>query len=146
MKPPLIFLIFNNGWENETDKPTLMAARRGQWYPTVITLGIAAILSDRALYAWSGAGLIPRLPFLHLGLCAITGVYLLRTLLRAAPNLLSRQQCCPLVLEFGHLCLDLGLLHALGLGRAILTSSDVSEVSVEGQSWGSVPGIYMGAA
>src|SRR3954464_12858902 len=55
-------------------------AARGHWYPMVVTLGIAAVLGAWALYAWSGAGLIARLPFRRPVLCVITGVYLLRAL------------------------------------------------------------------
>jgi hypothetical protein len=83
-------------------------AARGHWYPTVLTLGIAAILCAWALYAWSGAGLIPRLPLLRPGLCAITGVYLLRAL-----AFVPLQSFFP-----GNSGLVLGLLHALGLRRA----------------------------
>src|SRR5918998_205483 len=86
-------------------------AARGHWYPTVLTLGIAAILFVWALYAWSGAGLIPRLPLLRLGLCAITGVYLLRAaaFVPLKPYFPGNSDA------FWHsssgVCLGLGLLH-----------------------------------
>lgn len=50
----------------------------GNWYPTVATLVIAGILSVWSLYAFSGAGVIRKLPLLRLVLCTITGVFLLR--------------------------------------------------------------------
>lgn len=59
------------------DQMAQMAAA-GHWYPTVAALIIAAILSVWSLYAFSGAGLIGKLPLLRLALCTITGVYLLR--------------------------------------------------------------------
>lgn len=53
-------------------------ASAGHWYPTVVTLVIAVVLSVWSLYALSGAGVIRKLPFMRLALCAITGIYLLR--------------------------------------------------------------------
>ena len=96
-------------------------AARGHWYPTVLTLGIAAILGAWALYAWSGAGLIPRLPLLRLGLCAITGVYLFRALafLAFAPlQALFPGNSAAFWYWSSGICLGLGLLHALGLRQA----------------------------
>lgn len=55
-------------------------AEQGSPTATVITLGIAAVLGVWAAYAFSGAGLIPRLPLLKLALIAISAVYLLRAL------------------------------------------------------------------
>ncbi|QLQ12044.1 MAG: hypothetical protein HZY74_00350 [Brevundimonas sp.] len=56
------------------------AAERGDAYPAVITIGIAAILAVWAAYAFSGAGLLPKLPLLKPALIAITSVYLLRAI------------------------------------------------------------------
>lgn len=53
-------------------------AERGALRPTLITLAIACVLATWAAYAFSGAGLIPRLPLLRLGLVTIALVYLLR--------------------------------------------------------------------
>jgi hypothetical protein len=53
-------------------------AEQGSPKATLITLGIAAVLAVWAAYAFSGAGLIPRLPLLKLGLAAISAIYLLR--------------------------------------------------------------------
>ncbi len=53
-------------------------AERGEIRPTLITLAIACVLALWAAYAFSGAGLIPRLPLLRLGLATIALVYLLR--------------------------------------------------------------------
>lgn len=55
-------------------------AEQGSPTATVITLGIAAVLTVWAGYAFSGAGMIPRLPWLKLGLAAISAVYLLRAI------------------------------------------------------------------
>lgn len=46
--------------------------------PTLITLAIALVLACWGFYAWSGAGLIIKLPLVKLALIGITGIYLLR--------------------------------------------------------------------
>ena len=53
-------------------------AAAGSAVPTVMTAGIAAVLSLWAAYALSGAGVIARLPLIRVGLCAIAGIYLVR--------------------------------------------------------------------
>jgi hypothetical protein len=57
------------------------AAERGSLMPAVVTVGIATVLAVWAAYAFSGAGLIPRLPLLRLGLVTISAIYLARALL-----------------------------------------------------------------
>lgn len=93
-------------------------AARGHWYPTVITLGIAAVLAGWALYAWSGAGLVRRLPLLRPVLCAITGVYLLRALAFAPLRNFFPGNSDAFWYWSSAVCLGLGLLHAVGLRRA----------------------------
>ncbi|HZF94379.1 MAG TPA: hypothetical protein VEZ20_05840 [Allosphingosinicella sp.] len=56
------------------------AAERGSLMPHLVTAGIAVLLAVWALYAFSGAGLIRRLPLLRTALVAITAIYLLRAL------------------------------------------------------------------
>ena len=53
-------------------------AAAGDPYPTVVTIVIASILTGWGLYAFSGAGLILKLPLLKTCLVLITSVYLLR--------------------------------------------------------------------
>lgn len=88
---------------------------KGHWFPTVITLGISAMLAIWSLYALSGAGLIPKLPFLRLALCAITGVYLLRAL--AFPLLIARIPGNSLTFWYtsSAICLVFGTVHLVGL-------------------------------
>jgi threonine/homoserine/homoserine lactone efflux protein len=52
------------------------AAGRGEWMPTLVTLGIAAMLLVWGAYALSGAGLLPRLPLLRTGLAVIAAIYI----------------------------------------------------------------------
>lgn len=56
------------------------AAERGSSMPGLVTAAIAAILAVWAMYAFSAAGLVRRLPLLRTALVLITGVYLLRAL------------------------------------------------------------------
>lgn len=53
-------------------------AERGSTYPTIITFAIALILAIWAAYAFSGANLLPRLPFLRTALVVISAIYLFR--------------------------------------------------------------------
>src|SRR5664279_6075634 len=53
-------------------------AESGSWYPAIITLCIVLVLFVWALYAFSGAGVIRRLPMLKAGLVVISVAYLVR--------------------------------------------------------------------
>ncbi|MXO91168.1 hypothetical protein [Pontixanthobacter aquaemixtae] len=57
-----------------------MAAARGEIWPHIMTLGIAAVLAIWALFAFSGAGKFARLPLLRTALVLISAIYLLRGL------------------------------------------------------------------
>lgn len=93
-------------------------ADAGHWYPTVATLVISAMLSAWSLYAFSGAGVIGRLPFLRVVLCAITGVYLLRGL--AFPVLMPyfRGNSATFWAVSSGICLVFGIVHLIGLRHA----------------------------
>ncbi|WP_428034825.1 hypothetical protein [Amphritea sp.] len=54
-------------------------ATRGNSYPFIVAVLIGIMLVIWSLYALSGAGAIPRLPFVNVVLVAITAVYLLRS-------------------------------------------------------------------
>jgi len=87
----------------------------GSNVPTTITAGIAAVLALWSLYALSGAGVIPPLPFVRLGLSAITGVYLLRglaglVLAVAAPG----DRGVAFWLWSSAICLGIGALYLIG--------------------------------
>lgn len=90
-------------------------AAHGSWRPIAITLFIATVLGVWGLYAWSGAGLLPRLPLLKFGLCAITAVYVLRGV--AFPFLQPHFPGNSGAFWFwsSAICLAIGLLHLLGL-------------------------------
>jgi len=61
-------------------EPIARAVERGALMPTLITLFIAGVLGVWALYAFSAAQLLPRLPLLRTALVAISAVLLLRGL------------------------------------------------------------------
>lgn len=54
------------------------AIEAGNIQPILVTLGLATVLSIWAAYAFSGAGVIGKLPFAKLMLPAIAGVFLAR--------------------------------------------------------------------
>ncbi len=93
-------------------------ALRGHWYPTVMALAIASMLSVWSLYALSGAGVIRRLPFVRAVLVAVAGVYLLRGI--AFLPMLAYFPGRSMAFWFwsSGICLAIGLLHLVGLRQA----------------------------
>jgi hypothetical protein len=94
------------------------AAERGELRPALITVCIAALLLVWAAYAFSGAGLIPRLPLLRRALVAISVVYLLRALAPAAILLFRPGLMSPFVWWSSAIVLVYGLAYALGTRAA----------------------------
>jgi hypothetical protein len=92
-------------------------AERGMIQPTLITIGIVAVLAIWAAYAYSGAGVIPRLPLLRTGLVVITGIYLARGLLVIPAFAMGRE-----INAFGWwsslIVLIYGLAYLIGTWRA----------------------------
>lgn len=92
-------------------------AERGSIYPALLTLGIATILAIWAAYAFSGAGLIGKLPLLRTGLIVITAIYLLRGLILVPGVVLGRE-----INAFGWwsslIVLGYGLAYLIGTWRA----------------------------
>ena len=56
-------------------------ATQGSPIPAVVTLILAGIFAGFTSYALAGAGVLPRLPLLRIGLISIGGVYVLRGLI-----------------------------------------------------------------
>jgi len=92
-------------------------AERGMIQPTLITLGIAAVLAIWAAYAFSGAGMIGKLPLLRTGLVVITLIYLARGLLIIPAALMQRE-----INAFGWwsslIVLGYGVAYLIGTWRA----------------------------
>ncbi|MBA3667557.1 MAG: hypothetical protein H0W65_07535 [Sphingomonas sp.] len=93
-------------------------AERGDWRPAAIAAAIAAMLALAAAYAFSGAGLIARLPLLRTGLVVISAIYLLRGLVVLMPSALGRADLSRGFLLWSSLIvLAFGIVHAVGTAR-----------------------------
>jgi hypothetical protein len=90
------------------------AAERGAWQPTVITLGIASVLAVWAAYAFSGAGLIARLPLLRTGLVVISAIYLLRALVLPHALIFMPEVVTPFLTWSSLIVLVYGVTYAIG--------------------------------
>lgn len=91
-------------------------AEQGKLEPALITFGIALILAVWSAYAFSGAGLIPRLPLLRTAPVGICAVYLARA---AALPLMIRYWPGNLSATFlavsSAIVLVFGVVHLIGL-------------------------------
>ncbi len=94
------------------------AAERGEWFPALLTLGIAAVLALWGAFALSGAGRIVRLPLTTFCLVGITAVYLLRGLILIPIALRRPELVDAFALWSSLIVLAYGLVHAVGLTRA----------------------------
>jgi hypothetical protein len=94
------------------------AAEQGRLMPALVTLGIATMLTIWAAYAFSGAGLIPRLPLLRTALVIISGVFLLRALAVVPALLTPTEQSPAFWLWSSAIVLIYGLAYAIGTWRA----------------------------
>jgi hypothetical protein len=91
------------------------ASAAGSLYPGFVTAGIASVLAVWAAYALSGAGVIPRLPILQLGLCIITAAYLLRGLAVVPLLVFFRNKATPFIVWSSLICVIYGAVHLYGL-------------------------------
>lgn len=89
-------------------------AEQGSIVPTLITLGIAAVLAIWAAYAFAGAGLIPRLPLLRTGLVVISAIYLLRGLALIPALAINGGDVMPFILWSSLIVLVYGVAYAVG--------------------------------
>ncbi len=110
-------IVFGGDWYRFLGAGEQMAqlAESGHPYPTIVTSIISAVLLLWATYAFSGAGLIVKLPLARLGLALISAVLLVRALgfyfiMPAFPD-----NSLAFWLTSSSICLLLGLTYALGL-------------------------------
>ena len=94
------------------------AAERGYWTPTAMAVGIAAILAIWSAYAFSGAGLIRRLPLLRTGLATISAIYLARGLILFPTLVLKPQLINPFIVWSSLIVLVYGVTYAIGTWRS----------------------------
>lgn len=102
-------------------------AEEGSWYPALVTSGIAFVLFLWALYGFSGAGLMPRLPLLKTGLVIISAIYLLRGLAVIPIYFLMPEIIDSFLVWSSIICLVYGISYAVGTkqiwaGRTVNTS------------------------
>ena len=94
------------------------AAERGSPVPALMTVAIAAILGLWAAYAFSGAGLIRRLPLIRTGLIVISAIYLVRGLLMFLPLPADPSAPPGFMLWSSLIVLLFGFAYAFGTWRA----------------------------
>ena len=89
-------------------------AAQGQAYPAIITSGIAAVLAIWSVYAFSGAGWLPRMPLLRTALVLIAAIYLIRAIAFVPALAINGQTITPFSLWSSAIVLVYGLCYALG--------------------------------
>lgn len=89
-------------------------AERGSLTPTLVTLGIAGVLAIWSAYAFSGTGLIPRLPLMRTALVLISTIYLLRGLVLIPAFIVNPGGVLPFVLWSSLIVLVYGVTYAVG--------------------------------
>ncbi|HEX7241995.1 MAG TPA: hypothetical protein VF263_17055 [Longimicrobiaceae bacterium] len=96
-------------------------AARGSVYPAAVTACIAAVLGVWALYAFSGAGVVRRLPFLRPVLALVAAVYLARGILGVPVVMLADDPYASqlkarmtFMVASSAICVLLGLCYAAG--------------------------------
>lgn len=96
-------------------EPIVSRSAAGHWYPPFIAFVIGAVLAIWALYALSGSGVIPTLPYLRLVLVGITGIYLLRAVAFPLLKPAFPGNSTTFWLVTSAICLVIGLVHLVGL-------------------------------
>lgn len=99
-------------------KRMVRLAEQGALSATLITLCIAAVLALWSAYALSGAGVLPRLPMLRLGLVAISAVYLVRAFAFVPAVILRTGQAGTFAWVSSAIVLAFGLAYAIGTWTA----------------------------
>ncbi|MDQ7057589.1 MAG: hypothetical protein Q9N62_03810 [Ghiorsea sp.] len=89
-------------------------AEQGSWIPSVVTLFIAGILFLWACYAFSGAEVLPKLPFLKPVLLIISAIYLMRGLVLIPLWIGWPENVNPFWVWSSIICLVYGLCYAIG--------------------------------
>jgi len=95
-----------------------MAAASGEMWPHLITLGIAGVLAIWAMFAFSGAGRLARLPLLRTGLVAISAIYLLRGLALVPLHLWRPEFTDAFAVWSSLIVLVYGIAYAIGTAKA----------------------------
>lgn len=98
--------------------PLAQMAVQGSSSTTIATVALALVFSIWAIYAFSGARLIGRLPLLRAALIAIGVIYILRSLfLPTEVNMVLNQGYPFRFAVFSTISLAAGLLYLIGVSR-----------------------------
>jgi len=113
-------VIFGGDWYRFLGAGEQMAvlSEQGHWYPTVVTSVIVSILFIWALYALSGAKVIAKLPLLKLGLCTISGIYILRGVAFIGIMPMFPGNSLTFWFVSSGICLFIGAMYAFGTYKA----------------------------
>jgi hypothetical protein len=87
----------------------------GDRYPTFVTLFIATALLVWSFYAFSGAGVLRKLPLTRWVLCGITGVYMVRGVCFAPLISFFPDNSITFWVVSSAICLVFGVVHLIGL-------------------------------
>ena len=93
------------------------ADEAGHWMPAIMTTGIAILLAVWAAYAFSGAGMIRRLPLIRTALVIISAIYLLRGLF-IIPIMIEPALRTPFNIWSSLIVLGFGIVYLLGTRQA----------------------------
>jgi hypothetical protein len=88
---------------------------RGMARPTLITLAIAALLAIWGAYAFSGAGLLPRLPLLRPALVGIAAIFLARAVALPLLFRVMPDRSPAFLWTSSAIVLAIGVVHAIGV-------------------------------
>ena len=112
-----IFIISQGAWAYRffgAGETIASMAEQGSWIPGLLTSAIVAAFCLAAAYFISAAGLIPRLPFLRVGVLTIATVYTLRGL-AILPAPFFHVEISQFDLWSSLISLAVGLLHVAGV-------------------------------
>ncbi|MGY0653079.1 hypothetical protein ACW7GZ_14710 [Luteimonas sp. A537] len=90
----------------------------GHWYPTAVTLTIAAVLAIWSAYALSGAGVLRKLPLRRTVLSAVTAIYLVRGVAVVPVMAYFPGNSITFWVVSSSICLAIGLVHLVGLRQS----------------------------
>jgi len=94
------------------------AAEQGSLTPALVTAAIAGVLLAWALYAFSGAGIIRRLPLLRTALVLISAIYLVRAFVLLPLLILRPDRADTFAIVSSLIVLAYGLAYAIGTWSA----------------------------
>ena len=110
-------IVFGAPWYRFLGAGEQMArlAEAGSPHPTRMALLIAGMLMVWSAYAFSGAGVLPRLPLLRTVLCVITFIYLARAVAFPAIMPMFPGTSLTFWLTSSAICAVFGIVHLIGL-------------------------------